>query len=285
MGHGLAAAAGTAERRRGLTLVELLIAGTVLSLVSLVLGGLVMAVQTAKAHTDGLEEATLQARAALDRIRFMVAEAGVYQVPGEPTTPGLAVVKHRWSVYDLPDVLVVWSGGRSGGLGDAGLHRRRPRIDELVVYAPDSETPHRLVELAWPGNHSTIDFRDADFGRTIRSLVSSGEADSVLLCDRVRVSPLSGWLGASGSEVGNVRFDLTWTPEGSALSSASPGTEEWFDLPWVRGVVSPGSGLRQATLRMELQVEPREGQPSRGETRPIAVPFFGSASYRYVHRP
>lgn len=276
---------GAAGRRSGLTLVELLMAATITSLLSIVLGGLVMAVQTAKTHTEGLEDATRQAQAACNRIRFMVSEAGVYQVDGEPTTPGLAVVEHQWSVHDLPDVLVVWSGGRNGGMGEAGVQHRRPRVEELLVYAPHPDAPHRLVELAWPGDRSTIDFRDPDFDRTIRSLVSSGEGEEVLLSERIRVSLLSGWVGATGAEVGNVRFDLTWTPDDSELSSTAPGTEEWFDLPWIRGVVSPRSGMRQATIRIELQIEPRHGQPSRSETTPIAVPFFGSASYRYVHRP
>ena len=268
-----------------MTLVELLIAMTITSMTSVVLGGLIMAVQTARQHTEGLEEATLQAQASFDRIRFMVSHAGVYQLDGEPTCLGLAVVNHRWSSFDLPDVLVVWSGGRNGGMAEAGLQRRLPGVNELVLYTPDSNDPSRLVEIVVPGNAAAVDFRDPGFANVILSLLRSANAEPVLLCDRIRVSHFSESHDSLASDVGNVRFEVEQTPSDSDLASIAPGTFEWIDLPWAQGIVSSESGLRQASVRMEFQIEPRSHESAGTDFKPIAIPFFASVSYRYAYQP
>jgi hypothetical protein len=267
------------------TLVELLIAVTITTCLSVVFGGIITAVHSAREHSEGLEEATAQAQVSLERMRYLVSHAGTYRTAGQPTTVGLAVVTRRWSIVDLPEVLVVWCGGRNGGMAQAGLQTRRPRIHELVIFAPDPDNPARLVEVMLPGNSSEIDFRAANFNATILGLLSSASAEKVLLCDRLRVSSLSAFAGFSAAQAGNARFELTQTPSDSALSSTSPGTSAWTALPWAQGIASSSSGLRQATLRIELQVEPRSRPAAGTAATSIAIPFFGSASYRYAYQP
>lgn len=267
------------SRRRGLTLAELLMAMTVTSILTVVLGGLVLAVQMARQHAEGLDAATSQAQAATDRIRFMVSHAGVYRDGGQPTMLGLAVVTQSWNTGDVPDILVVWSGGRNGGLAAAGTQNRLPRVNELVLYAPDPATSGRLVEIVVPTDSSTIDFRAADFDSRVRGLLVSADAETTRLCDRVRVAE------AGGSSTTAVRFDLRLTPGDDALASVSPQSEAWLALGWAQGIASAGQGLRQATVRIEIQLERTESRGAQVDSRMSSLPFFGSASRRYVYEP
>ena len=55
----------SADGRHGFTMIELLMAVSITSMLSVVLGGLMMAVQTAHDHSQGLQTATTQATAAI----------------------------------------------------------------------------------------------------------------------------------------------------------------------------------------------------------------------------
>lgn len=274
-----AAAARCVRCARGFTLVELLMAMTITSMLSIVLAGLIMAVQTARAHTEGLEESTIQAQVAIDRIKFMVSHAGVYQLAGQPTTLGVRVVNHTSSPEDLPDVLVVWSGGKDVSMADLGLQQQLPRINELILYSFDPDAPTHLVEISFPTNTADIDFRDAGFESTILSLTTSAQAEKTIICDRIRRSDYSSNTGAT--PLVNMRFELIQTPRDDVLATAVPGTADWYDLGWAQGVVASDLGMRQANLRIELQIDQ---QPTHAEMS-TSIPFFGSASYRYVYRP
>jgi len=270
---------------RGVTLIELLMALTITTTLSIVLGGLMLAVQAAREHTEGMEEATAQAQASLERVRYMVAHAGVYQLDGAETVLGLAVVGRAWSSSLLPSILVVWSGGRGGGMAEAGVQSRLPEVDEIVMYSYDESAPSRFVEIIVPGDSTEIDFKAADFDDTILSLISSASAEQLLLCDRLRRSTLSGSPPFSDPGVGNVSFGLEQLPDEASIAAVTPGTQAWNDLVWSQAIVSSDSGMRQATVRMEIQVEPYSFEAPSTDSIPIAAPFFGSASYRYVYRP
>jgi len=279
------------SRRCGLTLVELTIAMAITSMLTVILGGLTLAVQTAREHTEGLQDAVTLAQATTDRIQAMVAEAGVYQISGTETTLGLAVIPHESASIELPDTLVIWSGGRNGGLAAAGVQQRLPRLDELIVYTPSPTDPSQLVEVAFPLSSSSIDFRAVDFASTILALLPTTAAEQILLCDRIRISLPTDNSGSTvtgnslSGAVSNVRFELEQTPSDAELASTVPGTASWNALSWAQGIVSGSSGFRQATLRIEIQIEPRTDRPAGSDQTPIAVPFFGSASYRYVYQP
>lgn len=270
------------SRLRGLTLAELLMAMTITAILSIVLGGLVLAVQTTRQHSEGLDTATSQAQAALDRVRYMVSQAGVYRETGQPTTLGLAVVTRHWNADEVPNILVVWSGGRNGGMADAGTQSRLPAINELVFYTADPANPGRFVEIVIPGDASTIDFQAADFAADIRFLIQSAGAETTRLCDRIRIC---GDPQSVNGGTGGVWFDLRWTPDDDALSSVAPETTQWIELGWAQGIASSGQGLRQATLRVELQLERMESTAPGVDSKVSSIPFYGSASRRYVYEP
>lgn len=235
----------------------------IMSLLTVVLGGLMLAVQTAQAETQSLEETSQQAQVTLERIKYMVLQAGLYQRSGTESVLGLAVVPRAAFDVEHPCVLVVWSGGRNGGMAAAGVQRRLPRVDELVIYTPDPVNVHRLVELVVPGDASPIDLSDptdSGFRSRIWALIESETAEKVLLCDRLRRAEIAGF---------------------GTLPLAQWGAA-WFELTEGRDTALPG--VAQALVRMELQLNRRMPQPAGNSPESQAIPFFGCASRRYAYR-
>ncbi|GAB4140134.1 MAG: hypothetical protein Tsb009_09340 [Planctomycetaceae bacterium] len=252
-------------------------ATAVTSFIAVILGGLMIAVQTTREHSEGLQAATSQTQASLDRIRYMVSHAGVYRLDGEPTVAGIAVVFQQSGTSSVPNILVVWSGGRDGGMADAGLQTRLPLISELVIYTTDPRNPEQLLEITVPGNNNSIDFQDSSFDSTIRQIIQSGNVDKTLLCDRIHVVQLPN----SIAQIGAVRFDLQRTPSDAELVGVMPQTSTWLELPWAESIASSDRGLRQLTIFMELQLD----VANLGFSNSLMKPFWGSASYRYVYHP
>lgn len=285
----------TGSARSGLTLVELVIGMTITGLLAMVLGGMTLAIQQGATHVAGVADASQQARVGLERWRWMVAQAGTYQVSGQSSTVGLAIVSQALGSQLVPDTLVVWSGGRDGGMAGAGLQARLPRASELVIYAPDATRPERWVEVTFPGNSQSVDFRDANFSTTIRSLLTTPTASRVLLCDRVRTVAVS-----SSQRVSGLRFTLYQVPSDGELSGVSSGSAAWYELTWAGGVATGSSGMRQANIGVELPIErarvigsTSSANGTSGEalsngtssSANTALLFFGSAGVRYVYRP
>ncbi len=307
------------ESRRGMTLAELLISMTILSMLSVVLAGMSNAVNSAWSYTKGVEDSDLQARAAIERIEYMISQTGVYDLAGQPTRVGMTVVSRPVGKNQVPDVLVLWTGGRSGGMSASGVLNRLPTVGELLIYTWDANSPSQLIEVAFPGQTASFDFAASNLATTVANLLTSTAAEKIPLCDRLRLSslstsssaasapvvpPASGMVSMYGASlpsgsssstsstataasttqsIGNARFTLTLTPSDTELASASPQTTAWTQLSWPQGSYGNRSGMRQATLQIELQVEPH-GIVLASDTV-SAIPFFGSASLRYVYEP
>ncbi len=255
------------------------------SMLIVALGGIVTATQSAWEHTQGIEDSQAQTTATFDRIKMMVSQAGVYQVNGQPPQVGLAVVTHSWTYFDLPDTLVVWTGGRNGGISDQGVLTRLPNINELLVYTIDPNDSHNIVELAFPDVDLSIDFNDFFFDYSIRYLIDSNYAESVLLSNRVKSSQyvLSG--RPLRQSTGNLRFEIVKTPSDASLSGVSSGTSAWMSLPWPQGTASSSTGLRQITVYFETQFETMERSALNDINSSTALPFFGSSSRYYAYTP
>ena len=297
--------------RAGMTLADLLISMTILSMMSVVLAGMSNAVNSAWSYTKGVEETDLQARAALERIGYMVSQTGAYKVTGQPTRLGMTVVTRPVGKYQLPDVLVLWTGGRSGGMAANGVQSRLPVVGELLIYTWNASSQSQLIEAAFPGQTAAFDFAASDLSTQVTSLLASKTAELIPLCEQLRVSSLSSTSSSTTSSkgasspygpsllsspasststssstalvVGNVRFTLTQTPSDNDLAATAPQTTAWTQLNWPQGRFGSRSGMRQASLGMELQVEP-DGIVRASDTV-SAIPFFGSASVRYVYEP
>ena len=269
--------------RRGFTLVELVMSLTLTSILSVVLGGMILAAHEGWEHSNGLSEASQQARISQDRITYMVSQAGQYKLPGQPTTLGIAVVEQTYLLVKSPEILVVWSGGRMGGMAANGVQSRLPTVNELVIYTPDPSDLTHLIEVIHPTDTNSVDFRAANFSTSIQAILKSPACQKTLLCDRVHTSDLS-LFGISQTAVSNIRFEKLDSPTDAELSGIVAGTPAWFNLVWAQGIVSSSTGMRQTTIRMEFQVESRP-LPRNSSAAVSAIPFFGSASNRYVYQP
>lgn len=256
--------------RAGLTLVELMVAASVMSLVAVTLGGLVHAVDTARSYISGMQLASSQGQFAIDRIKSAVQRAGTYQSESGSTVFGAGVI---WN-SDRPEILVVWTGGREESRSDQGTSTDPPPANEIVIYTPDPDAPHRLVEIAVPSATGTVDFADAGFETRIRQIISNSEPDErVTICDRIRIA-VDGTDTAAA-----LRFEAEQTPSDGDVATTAPQTSEWRNLNWYGGISSSTAGLRHFLLRIELQVL-TDGTPGDPASK-IAMPIFGAASRRY----
>ena len=269
--------------RAGFTLVEMIFSISILSFSAAVFGGLMLAISSAWDFSTALEDSRRQAQTTLSRIKWMVQQAGIYKVSGQSTTVGLAVIATNWGSYQAPTTLVVWSGGTNGGMNSTGLQVRLPLASELVVYTPDPVTPAQFMEITFPGNSTTVDFRAASLTTTIQSLLTSSSLQKIKLCDRVHVTlpPLS-----SQPNVGDARFELSFSPTDSQIAGVTMGSQAWNALPWGQGLVGADRGLRTANVRFELMLDPdpkKSTITSNGYT--TAIPFLGSVNRQYVYQP
>lgn len=268
--------------RSGFLLIDLLMGMAITAMICAMLASVILAATSAWDHSTGVEDATQQARISMDRIRYMIAQAGVYQVSGQPVTDGIAVVNRTVASVPYPEVLVIWSGGQNGGMAATGVQTRLPLVSELVIYAPQADDPSRLVEITSPADSSSIDFNSSNFTTTILAIISSTQNKKVLLSDRVHLSSLPS---GGGATAGNIRFEVFKSPSGATLTGVSTGTAQWTGLVWSQGIVSSSAGLRQTTVRMEFQLNLRPNSPTGSSTTTAAFPFIGSASYRYLYHP
>ena len=265
-----------APARSGMTLIELMVAASVMSLVAVVLAGIVTALDTARSHVEGLHEATALGRFAVGRIHDAVNRTGTYRIGTNETVPGIAVVAND----DRPEILVLWTGGRETSLAETSPLARLPRANELVIVTSDPADPRQLIELVVPTATDNVDFTASTFATRVRQLIGSTSAEKVTLCDRTRV--LRWPATESGAVVAAVRFEWEASPSSSQIAATTPGTAEWRALPWAGGVSTSNSGLRQIALRIELQVV-NYGAPAADVATP-SLPVFGSAVRRYLHR-
>lgn len=268
---------------RGFTLVELLMGMLITTMLSIVLGGLSYAVYVARVHTNGLADATNESQAALDRIEYMVGRSGVYQIGNRPTRLGIAVVERTWSIYVIPDTLVIWSGGPAGSLAESGTLNRLPLVNELLIYTPDPQDPRQLLELSFPSSSATVDFDSSDFADTVRDLIESEAGIRTTLCRRLHRASIAPGSGRDSLEVGMIRFTVDHTPHIADLSQTTPGSPEWDRLPWILGASSRDMGLCQANVSIELNMDATD--PRERDTLASPIPYFGSATRRYEFRP
>jgi len=268
--------------RAGFTLVELIFSMSVLSFSAAVFGGLMLAVNSGWDHATALEESRRQAQTSLSRIKWMVQQAGTYRVTGRPTTLGVAVIPTNWGSYQAPTMLVVWSGGSSGGMNAQGLQSRLPLASELVVYCPHPTAPTTLVEATFPTSNSTVDFASASFSSTIQSLLTSTTPQYVKLCDRLHVTVSTQ---AGLPTLANIRFEMTSSPTDTDIAAVTVGSQGWNNLSWSQGLIAADRALRTTNLRIELMLDPNPKLTATNNGYTTAIPFPGSVNRQYVYQP
>ena len=259
-------------RRRGLTLAELLIATTIMLMISSGMAMLSMAVHSANDYCRGELDCAQHARVVLARIEQAMAGA----VASEPF-PACLVVTEQAGAEQLPQALVVWHPPTTA-LNPTGL----PLVGEIVVFTPDPAAPSTLLEIRSPTDTTVVPaVSNTSAWRTlVDQLKTSQTADKIALTNRLRTAPLSGNWNANLSAAqlrGVVRFRCLITPSVSEWTQYRAGTRTWQNITWPLNSVRSTSGTRTVVAQTELQLV---GGNMAGATS-TAVPFFGSALLSY----
>jgi len=254
-----------------MTLLELLVAMSVLVLIAGVLGGLAIGVQQGYQYAEQYGLATQHARVVLERITRTVSQA-----TASVHFPGILVIAETHGQWRFPDTLVVWRPA-----GTAADPNGLPRFNELVIYCPDVQAPNRLLEITVPGDARVTPppADSAAWRAEITAIRSSFTAQNVVLTELLRTCTVTD---TSPPQVrGAVRFESRLRPSESEWASYKAGSLQWKDLSWVQYIYGNRAGLRQAWLRMEIQLAIGNSSTGNQADASIVIPFFGSAAVYY----
>lgn len=258
--------------RSGLTLIELLIAMSIMAMVIGSLGALAHGVQLAFEYTEGHGLATQHARIVLDRIERHVEEATASE-----QFPGFLVVPSIVGSWEFPETLVIWHPSGSASDPD-GL----PRFNELVIYSPSLNAPNQLLEITVPNDSRAVPeiANLAQWRSELNTIRGGTRSQSYVLTSLLRTCSAPGGSGNTQWR-GALRFVARLRPSEAEWAAYKDGTVDWADLPWVREVFGSKTGLRQVSLQIELQLMPGATPIVANENTHTAVPFFGAAALVY----
>lgn len=259
-------------RPRGLTLLELMVAMTIVAMVVAAMGGLARTVQQGFEYSEGYGTATQHARVVLDRISQNVSQA-----TANDQFPGCLVVAETVSGFRYPDTLVIWRP-----TGTAAAPSGLPRYNELVIYCPNLTTPGQFVEMTAPSDTRTVPAVDntSTWLTELAALKKASTTKTVVLTTLLRACPTVAG-GGTSSLRGAARFETRLRPSTTDWTNFKAGSVTWSTLPWVQGIYGTQAGLRQVWVRMELQLVPGVEWIESNAAAAQPVPFFGSAALYY----
>jgi len=254
--------------RAAVTLIELLIAMSVVTMLVAALAVMARAVQLGAEYSEGHSIATQHARVALERITAAIQDATANE-----SFPGVAVLESKKGTNTFPNTLVVWRPAAAPA-NPTG----QPLLKELIIFCTDPADQSHLVEITAPSNTTTLSTDPTTMQTQIDGLKTSTSSNKVMLTDLIRV----GTVGTGTNSIqGCVRFLATSTPSAADWAAYKASTTPWNNLPWVQNIHGTNTGLRQVRVAAELQLMPGEewilGDPAGMQ----AVPFLGSAALYY----
>lgn len=259
--------------RRGITLMETMLAVAVIGMTVTAMGAMMHAVSISSEYSQGYGDATQHARVCLDRIARAVNEAY-----GANEYSGVWVVEDTVGSYNFPDTLVVWRPASGTPVNPDGP----PRANELVIFCPNPSVPNQFWELTAPSNTQTVPTPGTNSFKTfIVGLKTAATSNKSVLTTLLRTaSPGSGTRGA-------VRFVVTLNPTAAEWTAYknNPTSSAFLNLPWAQSVFSSQTGMRQVWVRTELQMAPSGNWVATGAMAATAVPYFGSATFCYRMKP
>ncbi len=259
--------------RRGMTLAELLVAGTVLVMIGGAMSTLAYAVYASYEVCRDQSGAAQHARVSIDRIERAVSDSTASE-----SFPGCLIVNFTADNFVFPDTLAVWRPG-----GTAADPTGLPRINELVVFSCSPSQPNQLLEITWPGNTGVVPAASNALAwqLLIDSFHSSGETIKTPLTDRLHTGTVDSTPlldGLLSSDRGLIRFQRLMAPSESQWSQYRGGQRAWQNLDWPLDLYGSQTGMRTVNLHVELQV------CSGLAEKPDPLPFFGSANVTYALR-
>jgi prepilin-type N-terminal cleavage/methylation domain-containing protein len=266
--------------QRGMTLIELLLAMSILTIMAGVMGGLALAVQQSNEFCQNQATAIQHSRVTMERMTRTIRQAYA-----TGTYPGVAVTYDTVNGFTYPDTLLVWHP-----TGTPANPQGPPLIKELVIYCPDPDNPYQILEITAPTDNRVIPLdstlNSGAWPATLLALKRAATSQKVVLTDLVRVasSTSSNPLDTTNLR-GQLRFEIDMYPSLTEWTSYQAGTLTWKNMSWAQGMYGSTSGLRQVSVRVELQLTPglADGQPDPLGQQ--SIPFLGGASFCYGMGP
>lgn len=261
------------QKRRGMTLAELLVAATIMLMIAAAVGTLASAVKSTNDYCQGYTTSAQHARVALSRIEHAVISAFANE-----QFPGCLVVSEQAGSQTLPNTLVIWYPTTGTVANSAGL----PLISEIVVYSFDPAHPNCFIEIRSPTENTAVPATSDTSGwkSLTDRLKSSSTTVKTVLTDRLRTAPLTGEYrdSLSPSDLrGVVRFRRLMGPSDTEWAQYRSGLKTWQSLAWPLDSYRATSGTRVVACQTEIQIAPG----SMSSAAITAIPFYGSASYGY----
>lgn len=251
--------------RRGMSLVELLVASAVMGLIALGVASLARTVNEGGEYSFSRGASLQHGRVVLERIEQIVRSAAATE-----KDPGIAVVYDTVGTAKVADTLVVWRI-------DANKDKLA-QVNELTIFTPDVDKANELIELTASTDVRTVSLTDISTLRTvITGLKSASNRQKVVLTDLLRTVQLPE---EASRRRGGVLFAAEIRPTVADVASYRGGTITWANLPWPQGIGGARSGLRQSWVRIELQLVPSSDN-DESKTDDQTLPFFGSAALNY----
>jgi len=249
--------------------LELLIALSIMVMVAGVLAAITRSVQLGFEYNQGHGTATQHARVVLDRISTTAREATANEA-----FPGFFVLAEQVDSWRFPDTLVVWHPD-----GPPASPEGLPRLNELVVYCPHPDDPGTLVEITTDDRAELS--QDAGVRRSqIEAVKNSQTSRRTTLTTLLRTGSFANATeNTEGQLRGAVRFEVLLRPSDAQWRESSI---PWEQLPWVQGIYGSETGLRQAWVRIEIELVRGEPPAAEAVDHRQAIPFFGSAAVYYT---
>jgi hypothetical protein len=257
--------------RPGVTLLELLIAMSLMVMIVGSLGVLARGVQMSYEHGEGYGTVTQHARVVVDRIERFVNEATANE-----SFPGVLIASEVESGIAFPDTLVVWHP--TGAAADPnGL----PRLNELVVFCPDPTSPSQLVEITSPSDATVMPptSDQAGWQSIVQAMKASAQTQKTCLTNLLRTCLVNNTTSTRAR--GAIRFAWRKNPSDAEWANYVAGTQSWASLSWVQGSYGAKMGLCQSWVRFEMQLAPASSVAATNEYVMTPAPFFGSAAVYY----
>ncbi len=265
------------RRRRnhlGLTLVELLIAGTIMAMLAGSLGAIAITVNAGNDYSVGRGTALQHGRITVERIQRGVQGAFANQV-----FPGIIVVPETVDTYTFPDTLVIWKP-IAAPANPNGL----PLVSELVIYCTDPANPGRLIELTAPTEVRAAPAAQnlAGWITELANLKSAYAGQAIEITNLLRTARVNNSADPRAQR-GCIRFDASERPSSAEIAAYQAGSRTWDSLPWPQNIYGNNFGLRQVMCRIEMQLRPG---PEGSKDVALTVPYFASATqYQGIRRP
>lgn len=258
-----------------MSLVELLVSISIMGIIAATLGSLAMAVQMSADYNQSHGTAVQHGRVALERM-----ERAMLQATASSEFPGFVVFNNPVGAWDFPDTLVVWAPQTKAADPDG-----RPRLGELLLFYPDPDNPHRLLESRLVGNTTVAaPLSDTATWTSDLSMIKRNKlTNRVQLTNLLRTANIANGLNNLAAQRSGVRFEIDYRPSDTEWTSLLAGSLDWEDMTWPQSLYGGDYGLRQAWCRIELQLITSSDDSQAEET---VLPLFGSASLYYqVARP